>query len=209
MCKLRKIKADKKPFVCRKKLDVQVEELKMSGKNVAASSEKLRNSPDVDKDTVLSQELVVTKLEFALLSKLPDQTQYNVSKLYYENFLGQGKMKDYFKIINNQAKIFSLQDNKLSLKEDWLKHFVLLGENMKVSSNQVLWSSTSQQPTVEVKKSKTDTITNLPQSILIKNIPVVLHLISNNDPQFQHLDMRLGGGKNGSIHTFVKNSQLH
>ena len=78
--------------------------------------------------------MVVTKLVFALLSKLPDQAQYNVSKLYYENFLGQGKMKDYFKIINNQAKIFSLQDNKLSLKEDWLKHFVLLGENMKVSS---------------------------------------------------------------------------
>ena len=70
----------------------------MSGKNVAASSEKLRNSPDVDKDTVLSQELVVTKLEFALLSKLPDQAQYNVCKHYYMNFLGPGKMKDYFKI---------------------------------------------------------------------------------------------------------------
>ena len=176
-----------------------------------SSAQPISDQVDVDKDTVLSRELVVTKLVFALIAKLPDQAQYNVSKLYYENFLGQGKMKDYFKIINNQAKIFSLQDNKLSLKEDWLKHFVLLGENMKVSSNQVSWSSTSQQPTVEVskKKSGTDTISNLPQSISIKNIPVVLHLISNNDPQFQHLDMRLGGGKNGSIHTFVKNRQLH
>ena len=165
---------------------------------------------DVDTDSKLKREVVVTKLVFALLSKPPHQAQYNVSKLFYENFLGQGKMKDYFSIIQGQKQIFHLQDNKLGLQEDWLRHFVLLGDNMKVSTGQVSWASTNLTPTVEVSKKKSGNQgdTHLPQSITIKRIPVVLHPVSSEDPRHQHLDMKLDSGRKGTIHTFCKIDQV-
>ena len=177
----------------------------------STSVDTVESNTDADPDSKLpTTEVVVTKLVFALLSKLPHQAQYNVSKLFYENFLGQGKMKDYFSIIQNQKQIFHLQDNKLSLRGDWLRHFVLLGDNMKVSTSQVLWASTSQIPAIEVskKKSGNQAETHLPQAIAIKNIPVVLHPVSSEDPRHQYVDMKLDSGKKGTIRTFCKRQQL-
>ena len=165
---------------------------------------------DDDRHASLRKEVVVTKLVFALLSKPHHQSRYNVSKLFYENFLGEGRMKDYFSIIQDQNKIFRLQDNKLGLQEDWLKHFVLLGDNMKVGTTPVSWASTSQIPTVEVSKTKSANYAflHLPQAITIKNIPVVLHPPSSEDPSHQHLDMKLDIGRIGTIQTFCKRQQL-
>ena len=67
-------------FVKRKQKSESLEDKEKTKAN--SSAQPISDQVDVDKDAVLSKELVVTKLVFALLAKLPDQAQYNVSKLY-------------------------------------------------------------------------------------------------------------------------------
>ena len=80
---------------------------------------------------------------------------------------------------------------------------------MEISTSQVPWASTSQIPAVEMseKKSGNKAEVHLPHSIAIKNIPVVLHPVSSEDP-LQYLDMKLGSGTTGTIRTFCKNRSL-